>query len=253
MNKEPLFVAFSTQKGGIGKTVLTVLTASYLHYVKGYNVAVIDCDYPQHSIAELRERETRQVMSDDYYKRLAYDQFKALNRNAYAVIESTPTEALSSAEGLIPDSDEPLDFVFFDLPGTMNSEGVIKTLSQMDYIFAPMSADRFVLESTLKYAVTINDNIITQGKGKIKGLHLIWNMVDGRERSELYEVYDKIISELGLQVLKTVLPDSKKFRREFTAGHKALFRSTLFPADKVLLKNSNLIEFIDEVESILKA
>ena len=241
MSKEPLFVAFSTQKGGIGKTVLTVLTASYLHYVKGYNVAVIDCDYPQHSIAELRERETGQVMSDDYYKRLAYDQFKALNRNAYAVIESSPTEALSSAEELIDDSDEPLDFIFFDLPGTMN------------YIFAPMSADRFVLESTLKYAVTINDNIITQGKGKIKGLHLIWNMVDGRERSELYEVYDKIIAELGLQVLKTVLPDSKKFRREFTAGHKALFRSTLFPADKVLLKNSNLIEFIDEVESILKA
>ena len=29
------FVAFSTQKGGAGKTTLTVLMASYLHYVKG--------------------------------------------------------------------------------------------------------------------------------------------------------------------------------------------------------------------------
>lgn len=47
---KPLYVAFSTQKGGAGKTTLTVLVASYLHYVKGYDVAVIDCDFPQYSI-----------------------------------------------------------------------------------------------------------------------------------------------------------------------------------------------------------
>ena len=49
--KTPLYVAFSTQKGGVGKTTFTVLAASYLYYLKGYNVAVVDCDYPQHSIA----------------------------------------------------------------------------------------------------------------------------------------------------------------------------------------------------------
>ncbi len=52
MKEKTKFVAFSTQKGGAGKTTLTVLAASYLHYVKGFNVAVIDCDYPQHSIVE---------------------------------------------------------------------------------------------------------------------------------------------------------------------------------------------------------
>ena len=46
--KETKYVAFSTQKGGAGKTTLTVLVASYLHYVKGYDVAVIDCDFPQY-------------------------------------------------------------------------------------------------------------------------------------------------------------------------------------------------------------
>ena len=44
--KETKYVAFSTQKGGAGKTTLTVLVASYLHYVKRYDVAVIDCDFP---------------------------------------------------------------------------------------------------------------------------------------------------------------------------------------------------------------
>lgn len=46
MKEKTKFVAFSTQKGGAGKNTLTVLAASYLHYVKGFNVAVIDCDYP---------------------------------------------------------------------------------------------------------------------------------------------------------------------------------------------------------------
>lgn len=44
MNK-PIYVAFSTQKGGAGKTTITALVASYLHYVKGYNVAVVDCAF----------------------------------------------------------------------------------------------------------------------------------------------------------------------------------------------------------------
>ncbi|WP_185152401.1 ParA family protein, partial [Phocaeicola dorei] len=56
MSKE-IFVAFATQKGGIGKSTVTALAASYLHNVKGYNVAVVDCDDPQHSIHGLREHE----------------------------------------------------------------------------------------------------------------------------------------------------------------------------------------------------
>lgn len=55
--KDPSFVAFATQKGGAGKTTLTVLTASYLYYVKKMKVLVVDCDYPQYSVKELRDRD----------------------------------------------------------------------------------------------------------------------------------------------------------------------------------------------------
>ena len=72
MKKETLYVAFSTQKGGVGKTTFTVLVASYLYYLKGYNVAVVDCDYPQHSISAMRKRDAEQVNGDDYYKQLAF-------------------------------------------------------------------------------------------------------------------------------------------------------------------------------------
>lgn len=82
MKEKTKFVAFSTQKGGAGKTTLTVLAASYLHYVKGFNVAVIDCDYPQHSIVEMRERDLKLALEDEHYKRLAYEQFTRLQKKA---------------------------------------------------------------------------------------------------------------------------------------------------------------------------
>ena len=84
--KTPLYVAFSTQKGGVGKTTFTVLAASCLHYLKGYDVAVVDCDYPQHSIAGMRKRDAETVSSDEEYKRMAYEQFTRLGKKAYPVL-----------------------------------------------------------------------------------------------------------------------------------------------------------------------
>ena len=71
--KEPVYVAFSTQKGGAGKTTLTVLAASYLHYELGYNVAIIDCDFPQHSIHSMRKRYFKMLEEDEFYKGMAYE------------------------------------------------------------------------------------------------------------------------------------------------------------------------------------
>ena len=63
------FVAFATQKGGIGKSTITALVANYFHNVKGYNVAVIDCDEPQYNLADLRDEELELIKSSDYSRR----------------------------------------------------------------------------------------------------------------------------------------------------------------------------------------
>ena len=163
------FVAFATQKGGIGKSTVTALAANYLHNVKGHNVAVIDCDAPQHSIHGLRERETGLIGESLYFKALACDHFRKIRKNAYPVIASDALNALDDAERMLAEEEVKPDIVFFDMPGTLKSNGVVKTLSQMDYIFAPMSADRFVVESTLQFAVMFRDNLMTTGQAKTKG------------------------------------------------------------------------------------
>ena len=246
------FVAFATQKGGIGKSTVTALAASYLHNVKGYNVAVVDCDNPQHSIHGLREHETGLIDSSTYFKALACDHFRKIRKNAYTIIKSDAVNALDDAERMVAAEDVKPDVVFFDMPGTLRSNGVIKTLSQMDYIFTPLSADRFVVESTLKFVTMFRDRLMTTGQAKTKGLYLFWTMVDGRERNDLYGIYEEVIAEMGFPVLSTRLPDSKKFRRDLSEERKSVFRSTIFPMDTSLLKGSGIREFSEEISDIIR-
>jgi cellulose biosynthesis protein BcsQ len=251
MKKETLFVAFSTQKGGMGKTAVTVLTTSYLHYVGGYHVAIVDCDFPQHSIVKERKRDSELVMGSNHFKRMAYGQFQTIGIKAYPVKGSTPENAIGEAQALINSSPKEFDVIFFDLPGTLNSGGVIRTLASMNYIFTPVSTDRFVLESTLQYATMLNEKLISVGRGNIRGLHLFWNMVDSREQTPLYGAYENAIDELGLQIMKTSLPNSIRFRKEMSDERGTVFRSTLFPADKTLLRGSNIDELANELCQIL--
>ena len=158
--KEATYVAISTQKGGAGKTTLTVLVASYLHYVKGYNVAVVDCDFPQYSIHDMRKRDMKAVMEDGHYKVLAYEQLKRLKKNPYPIRCSRAEDAIRTAENLV-EAQPDLDFVFFDLPGTINNADVVQTISKMDYIFTPIIADRVVMESSIKFATVINEQMIS--------------------------------------------------------------------------------------------
>jgi MinD-like ATPase involved in chromosome partitioning or flagellar assembly len=68
MRKQPLFVAYSNQKGVVGKSAFTVLTADYFHYLKNCRVLVVDADYPLHSIHAMRERDKQIVCKKNYKK-----------------------------------------------------------------------------------------------------------------------------------------------------------------------------------------
>ena len=57
----PIYLAIASLKGGVGKTSLTVLAASILHYHRGYDVAVVDCNHPAYTIARLRQQESEEL------------------------------------------------------------------------------------------------------------------------------------------------------------------------------------------------
>lgn len=83
MSKETLFVAISNQKGGVGKSALSVVLASYFHFEKGLNVAIVDCDSPQHSLVRMRERDKKAVSNSAYYRQLIKQQWSQVQKKAY--------------------------------------------------------------------------------------------------------------------------------------------------------------------------
>ena len=117
MKKEKeLLVAVASQKGGVGKSVFTVLLASVLHYRKDVRVAVVDCDYPQHSIALMRERDMESVMKNDDLKVNLYRQYERIRKPAYPVIKSDPEKGVE------------------DLRRYMDEKGEEKTLEAEDFL-----------------------------------------------------------------------------------------------------------------------
>lgn len=185
-----VFVAFSSQKGGVGKSTFTSLIASIMHYKLEYNVAVFDADFPQHSLVKMKNRDLVMVMENETLKKMAYRQFSAIDKKAYPILPCKADTVLQAADDFIKNSQVPLDIIFFDLPGTVNTPGILKALAGMNHIFTPITADRVVVESTLVFTQLLKDVIMKKGETSIKTINLFWNQVDRRESTPLYNVYD---------------------------------------------------------------
>lgn len=252
MQRETLFITISNQKGGVGKSILTTLISSFLYFNKDKNVVIIDCDYPQHSIFNMREDDRKTVSENIDLQSTLVKQFDSYGKKAYPVIRTNPEKALTEAYSIIDNSQTTPDVIFFDLPGTVNNAGIINLMLSMDYIFIPIIADKRVLQSSLAFSLTAREYMKTfAGKINLREIYMFWNKVDKREHTELYDDFNEIIRDEQISLLKTELPDAKKYNKELSARRNMIFRSTLFPADKRMLRNSNLDELIEEISHII--
>ena len=150
------------------------------------------------------------------------------------------------AQEFLTASAVPVDVVFFDLPGTVNTPGILKAPAGMHHIFTPITADRVVMESTLIFTQLLQDVIMKEGKTSIQTINLFWNEVDGRENTPLYEVYNQLIARLGLSLMQSRVKNSTRFRKESEADSKTVFRSTIMPPEERLMKACQLDLFISE-------
>lgn len=252
MNEKTLKIAISSQKGGVGKSTCTILVAGVLHYLKNFNCAIVDGDAPQHSIHVLRQRDMEAVGQSDFLKVALYRQFERIHKKSYPIIRSTPVSAVEDLEKYQREHPEQhFDIVLFDLPGTLRSEGVIYTISQMDYVFVPLKADNIVMQSSLQFAEALDEELVQKHNCNLKGIHLFWNMLDRRERTDIYQRWNAVIREDNLRLMDTALPASARFNKELSAERNSIFRSTLFPPDTRQLRGSGVQELAGEICSII--
>ncbi len=249
---EPVFVAFATQKGGAGKSTLTALTASYLHYLEGVDVMVIDCDDRQHSFKDYRDNDFLVTSENPYLKKSVMNFYRNFKKKAYEIILSNPEDAVNVALERLSEGASP-KVVFFDITGTVNDLSIVKLLSRMDYLFVPITTDTADMKSSIRFASHVVNNMMTTGKTRIKAVNLVWNRIPSKAKTRLCEYIDKYVEELGLQSLDTVLSNSSRFFKDgATTGRTGLFRSTMMPPDKRMLKGSNLPELVSEIRKIIE-
>ena len=185
-------------------------------------------------------------------KKQAYNQFMTINKKAYEIIQHRADSVLEAAQEYVSNSAVPIDVVFFDLPGTVNTPGILKALAGMHHIFTPVTADRVVMESTLVFTQLLQDIIMKKGENSIETINLFWNQVDGRESTPLYDVYTKLIEQLGFSLMQSRVKNSTRFRKESEVNSKVVFRSTLMPPDERLMKTCQLDLFMNEFLRIVK-
>ena len=94
--KKPLFIAFSSQKAELAKSTFTTLVASTMHYRLGYNIAVFDADFPQHSPMKMKARDLAMVMENEVLKNWRINSLP-LSIKAYPITQHRADSVLDAA------------------------------------------------------------------------------------------------------------------------------------------------------------
>ena len=227
-------ISVCTQKGGVGKTTLTMLLATYYHTTVGKPVTVIDADFPQHSFDATRRSELASIQNDEEIQSLYVTLYPEMNRELYKVYKGSLEELAMFLTDLKGRGEDEL--VFIDMPGTMNVKGFDRVASQLDYVILPMEADKMSFTAGLQ-TLDLFD-LFREAKGADYQLFMLWNKYKKSENPSLMQGIENIVRERGnVQILQHRVTDSVTWKRE---------RSTLFPSDKV----KNLVGELNQLLNI---
>jgi len=180
MKKNPLFVAVSNQKGGVGKSTMLVTLASLLNYSMDKSVAIVDCDSTQRSLFNLRERDMEMVEKNKKYMVLLEEQ-RLRGCRIYPIRQAKPENARQVAGELAAKAD--FDIVFIDLPGSMDISGVLQTIFNVDYVLTPIAADNFVMDSSFVFAKSVMKFLENRKNIPLKDVFLFWTKVKKRSNT----------------------------------------------------------------------
>ncbi|MFD1145365.1 ParA family protein [Larkinella insperata] len=236
----PVVIAFATQKGGLGKSTLTVLVASYLHYRRGISTAIIDVDTSQLSIYNQRLREINDMEQDEDMK-VRLDQQRTDNKekvDAYPILSGSPL----TVEELLTDLPEDVQLVLLDMPGSIDVEGYDLAISQVDLLIVPMETSEYSITTGFQFLEAIKDS----GLLPLENCRVVWNRYKQTRDADLVDQLEERFKDYGFECLKSRVPHRDSYQDMNN-------RSTLFPMPTNYLRNSGLKELFYEVEDLIKS
>jgi chromosome partitioning protein len=182
-----MVIIIGNQKGGAGKSTLTLLLANYLTLARQRPVTVIDMDYQQ-SLAQKFERAKVLENLEPYaVHAMALDQFPKKKQEM---------------------KDHPQVLFLIDLPGKLDDDGLIEVFKAADLAICPFSYDEFSFESTVFFSLVLK---------RIKpGITIIF--VPNRIKANVkYEILTDVNEQLLiLGEVTAAIPDRIDFQRANT-------------------------------------
>lgn len=226
-------IAIHTSKGGMGKSTLTVVLASYLAYVHQERVIVFDCDPPQHSIADLREEEeTSLTLLEQTYGTItvpelanmpqpytsandqaAFERYR-YNRQA-GLLELYPIHALPFSALQELDMErirDDFDYVFLDMGGQFNA-GILRALAETDAVLVPFTTQQVDVTASVQYVGALLDYALNKQLPDYLTIRCFWNKYKFTfsRRADALEAYFSGVFRnniLPISFLKTRLNDA---------------------------------------------
>ena len=149
---------------------------------------------------------------------------------SHRVVYATITTAIQTAQE-VAQTDDKLKLILFDVPTLMSVEGVSELLSKMDFIVVPITGSSIVCELTSIYLEVLNEQIITMGKGDIKAIYLLSNMINHWEWDDCMMQKESLAESANITSIGSMLPFTKDVRFNIIDNTDTIGVSTLLPMD----------------------
>lgn len=238
--RKSIYTAIVSPCGGTGKTTLTVMAASYLHYQQGYRLAVVDCTS---QIQRLRQMEIDAIGQTPYMQ----ESIKMLypdDKKAYRIEVPTVKQAITKAEEL-QIKDERLEFILFDMPALLSVENTCELLSRMDFVIFTFSDSTLSTDRTKRFIEAFYELVITIGKGTVKAIYLLETMVGDDTPGESSSKAKELADITGAILMTTRIPYCWVYGKILYESQDYKGLSTLLPCS--LPKEKELAAEIDTI------
>ena len=193
-------------KGGVGKTTMTVLFASMLAYDFKQKVLVFDTDQSQNNILDQRQTELEEYQaalslmgtpsenSVQNYLRLRIQDNLAngLGPDSFFAVEPIKPEVLIRADL----TNTEYDYIFIDL-GAKVEEYYLELLNKLDLLLIPCAYKNYELRSTLQFIQQICNE---KRKGNIPEklvVRAFWNKVNPFSKAHCNVAEDQVKEDLA--------------------------------------------------------
>ncbi|MBC3538264.1 ParA family protein [Rufibacter sediminis] len=195
-------ISFATQKGGSGKSTLTLVLAAALAVDYKLKVAVLDCDYQQ-SIVKTR------VQIDEESLQL----LKESNPDATYPFDIFSID-LNGIFDFVDNPENDYDLVFIDVPGRADGDDVFNALTACDAVIVPLVADYLDRASTAEFMHILQTIKTEADKAEIPFEY--FGISTKRSNNKEEQEMDDYVDALGLARFKSSLSYRAAYKRAST-------------------------------------